>query len=142
MPAQNNVDKRPWLSVRYSAYMAHNTANKSLGEVLHDARVAQDWSLRDLAKKLDKTPSYLSDIENDRRIPAEDTLADLARLLKVDFDDLMARAGRFGDDAVRYMMRTPAAGVLLRKLADMNASPEVVDKFIKDADRITPRKKE
>lgn len=122
--------------------MAHDTQNRTLGEVLHDARVALDWSLRDLAKKLDKTPSYLSDIENDRRIPAEDMLGELARVLKLDFDDLMARAGRFGEDAVRYMMRTPAAGVLLRKLADKNAPPDAVDKLIKDADRLSTKKRE
>ncbi len=122
--------------------MAHEDKNRSLGEVVHDARVALDWSLRDLAKKLDKTPSYLSDIENDRRIPAEDMLVDLAKLLKLDFDDLMARAGRFGEDAVRYMMRTPAAGVLFRKLAERNAPPDTVEKFIKDAERLPGKKRE
>src|SRR6266478_3339626 len=115
--------------------MAHDTENKSLGEVVHDARVALDWSLRDLAKKLDKTPSYLSDIENDRRVPAEDMLADLAKLLKLDFNDLMARAGRFGEEAVRYMMRTPAAGVLFRKLAEQQASGQTVEKLLKMADQ-------
>jgi transcriptional regulator with XRE-family HTH domain len=122
--------------------MANSPENKSLGEVIHDARVALDWSLRDLAKRLDKTPSYLSDIENDRRVPAEGMLVDLAKLLKLDFNDLMARGGRFGDDAVRYMMRTPAAGVLFRKLAERNAAPDAVEKLIKEADRLPAKKKE
>jgi transcriptional regulator with XRE-family HTH domain len=118
--------------------MAHDISNKSLGEVIREARDKKDLSLRDLAKKLDKTPSYLSDIENDRRIPAEDMLQDLARLLDLDFDDLMARAGRLGEGAVRYMMKTPAAGMLFRKVSAHNLQEEQlkqlaaqVDEFVK-----------
>lgn len=118
--------------------MAHDISNKSLGDVIREARDKKDLSLRDLAKKLDKTPSYLSDIENDRRIPAEDMLQDLARLLDLDFDDLMARAGRLGEGAVRYMMKTPAAGMLFRKVSAHNLQEEQlkqlaaqVDEFVK-----------
>jgi transcriptional regulator with XRE-family HTH domain len=51
-----------------------NTENKSLGTVIRDARVKSGRSLREFAKLLDITPSYQSDIENDRRVPAEDLL--------------------------------------------------------------------
>lgn len=121
--------------------MAHTLDNRTLGEVVQEARAKTDLSLRDVAKRVDKTPSYLSDIENDRRVPSEEVLADLARLLKLDFDDLMARAGRFGEDAVRYMMRTPNAGVLFRRLAERDASPDTVDKFIKETERLPTKKK-
>ena len=108
--------------------------NRSLGEVIHDARARLKRSLRDVAKQLAITPSYLSDIENNRRVPSEEVLVKLAVVLHLDKDDLMARAGRFGDDAVRYMMRTPAAGVLFRKLADGKASGETIQKLLKVAD--------
>lgn len=114
--------------------------NRTLGEVIHDARTKLGLSLRDITKKLDITPSYLSDIENDRRIPSEEVLKNLADLLDLDCDDLMARAGRFGDDAVRYMMKTPATGVLLRRLAKEQASPETVQKLINKADQIAREK--
>jgi transcriptional regulator with XRE-family HTH domain len=115
--------------------------NRTIGDVIHDARAKLKLSLRDITKKLDITPSYLSDIENNRRVPSEEVLGKLAKLLELDYDDLMARAGRFGEDAVRYMMRTPAAGVLFRRLAEGKASGETVDKLLKLADRVIKSEK-
>ncbi|MGH9714005.1 MAG: helix-turn-helix domain-containing protein [Candidatus Acidiferrales bacterium] len=113
--------------------MAHD--NRTVGDVIHDARATLKLSLRDVTKQLDITPSYLSDIENNRRVPSEEVLAALGKLLRLDYDDLMARAGRFGDAAVRYMMRTPSAGVLFRRLAEGKASGETVEKLLKLANR-------
>ena len=90
--------------------MANTRGEKTLGEIIREARMATG-SLREFAKRLGITPSYMSDIENDRKVPAEDVLKKTADLLKLNFDDLMARAGRFGDDAERYMRRHPTAGV-------------------------------
>ena len=118
-----------------------NDDNRTIGDVIHEARVKLKLSLRDVTKKLDITPSYLSDIENNRRVPSEEVLGRLAKLLDLDYDDLMARAGRFGEDAVRYMMKTPAAGVLFRRLADGKASGETIDKLLKIAERELEKKK-
>lgn len=116
--------------------------NRTLGEVIHDARVKLDLSLRDVTKELHITPSYLSDIENDRRIPSEEVLVKLADFLHLEYDDLMARAGRFGDEAVRYLMKTPAAGVLLRRLAKHQASDQTMAEVLKAADKEIERQKE
>lgn len=116
-------------------------SNRTLGDILRDARLDLDLSLRDLAKKLDVTPSYLSDIENNRRVPSEEVLRSMAHTLRLDFDELMARAGRFGDGALRYMQRTPAAGVLFRKLADSDAPGDVVEKLIKQSEVLAGKKK-
>jgi transcriptional regulator with XRE-family HTH domain len=114
---------------------------KPLGDVIRDARVSAGMSLRDFAKALNKTPSYLSDIENNRRVPAEPVLRDIVGVLPLDYDDLMARAGRFGEHAVRYMMRTPGAGVLMRKLSDANASSEFLEKLTKLTDEAANEEK-
>jgi transcriptional regulator with XRE-family HTH domain len=116
--------------------------NKTIGDVIHDARAKLNLSLRDVTKKLEITPSYLSDIENNRRVPSEEVLGKLAKLLQLDYDDLMARAGRFGEDALRYMKRTPAVGVLFRRLAEGQASDKTVEKLLKVADREIGAKKE
>ena len=71
---------------------------QSLGNAIREGRVAKDMTLRELARELRISPSYLSDIENDRRVPAEDILRRIAELLNLSFDDLMALAGRFGED--------------------------------------------
>jgi transcriptional regulator with XRE-family HTH domain len=109
--------------------------NRTLGEVIHDARTNLKRSLRDVTKELDITPSYLSDIENNRRVPSEEVLSKLGTLLNLNYDDMMARAGRFGEDAVRYMMKTPAAGLLFRRLAEEQATGETIEKLLKQIGR-------
>ncbi|MGA2120360.1 MAG: helix-turn-helix transcriptional regulator [Bryobacteraceae bacterium] len=115
--------------------------NMTLGEAVHDARARLKLSLRDVAKSLAITPSYLSDIENDRRVPSEEVLRKLANFLGLDPDDLMALAGRFGEEAVRYMMKTPAAGMLFRRLAEVNASGDAIKELLKAANEAIEREK-
>lgn len=115
--------------------------SETLGDYVRAGRVAAGWSLRDLAARVDKTPSYLSDIENDRRVPSEETLQDISRLLKLDFDLLMAAAGRFGEDADRYLRRQPTAGILLRRLSTHNADRKDLEYLLKQLERLERRKR-
>lgn len=113
-----------------------NQAN-SLGETIREKRVAMDITLRELARRLDITPSYLSDIENDRRVPAEDVLQNIAKELDLPFDDLMGLAGRFGEAVERYVKRQPAAGVLFRRISQANLSNEALQKLTKQTERLS-----
>jgi transcriptional regulator with XRE-family HTH domain len=124
------------------AYMANTNQDKPLGETVRNKRVELDLSLRDLAKRLQLTPSYLSDIENDRRVPAEEVIRNIAQVLALDFDLLMARAGRFGDEAIRYMKRNPSVGVLFRRLAQHEASGDMVKDLIRRTESLAEKKKE
>jgi transcriptional regulator with XRE-family HTH domain len=120
--------------------MANTQDSKSLGDLIREARTPKG-SLRDFAKRLDITPSYLSDIENDRRIPAEEVLRRIAELLKLDFDELMAKAGRFGEEAERYMRKHPTVGVLFRKLSDSKTPDDDLAKLLRKAEELA-RKRE
>jgi transcriptional regulator with XRE-family HTH domain len=121
--------------------MANDISNQSLGDLIREARVAKGFGLREMARKIGKTPSYLSDIENDRRVPAEDVLQDIAHLLDVDFDELMARAGRFGEEAVRYMMKTPAAGMLFRKISEHKLPEEQLQELAARVEQLAKKKR-
>lgn len=110
------------------------TGQTSFGETLREARVKKGVSLRSVAGKLDITPSYLSDIENDRRIPSEDVLQQLATLLDLDFDDLMARAGRFGEEAERYLKHQPTAVKLFRRISESNLDEEQLKELLRAVD--------
>ena len=112
--------------------------SQSLGEWLRDARMNKDISLRALAGQLDITPSYLSDIENDRRVPAEDVLQKLTGALDLPFDDAMARAGRFGEQTDRYIKRQPEAVKLMRRVSAANLTAEELRKI----ELPSPRKNE
>jgi transcriptional regulator with XRE-family HTH domain len=107
-----------------------NTTHQSLGDVLRDARVAADLSLRQLATKLGITPSYISDIENNRRVPSEDVLRQFAETFDLKFDELMALAGRVGNDAERYLRQHPTAGVLFRRISDQHLSEDELKKLV------------
>ncbi len=135
-----SLDGFSWRGARFAANMANQTDVRTLGDVLREARVATDVSLRELARRLDIAPSYLSDIENDRRVPAEDVLRAMGEHLGLDFADLMARAGRIGDDAERYLRRHPTAGVLLRRIASAQLSDQQLKELVERADVLAKRK--
>lgn len=103
---------------------------ETLGDSIREARVRLAISVRGLAGELDLSPSYISDIENDRRVPSEGALRAISERLELDFDELMALAGRFGDDADRYMRRTPAAGVLFRRLTEQKMPNERIEELM------------
>jgi transcriptional regulator with XRE-family HTH domain len=113
---------------------------QTLGEVIHAARITSGRSLRELARDLSITASYLSDIENERRVPSEEVLRSIATLLSLDFDHLMALAGRFGDQADRYMKRHPAAGVLFRRISEKNLPDEDLRKLLEEVQDLAKRR--
>lgn len=112
---------------------------QTLGDFIRNARVAADLSLRELARRIDKTPSYLSDIENDRRVPSEDVLGLIANVIGVSFDDLVVRAGRVGEAVQRLVRRSPEAVRLFRTTPDLNE--EDLKKLRKEAERMAKKKR-
>lgn len=111
------------------------TEAKTLGDRIREARIRQGKSLRQVAKDLGITPSYLSDIENDRRVPAEATLLKIAELLELDFSDLMSLAGRFGEEAERYVRKQPMAVRLFRRIAQANLSEEQLKQLLEEIEK-------
>jgi transcriptional regulator with XRE-family HTH domain len=105
-----------------------SSKSNSLGDIVRDARTARKITLRKFSAMIDKSPSYVSDIENDRRTPSEGVLREICDLLELDFDRLMALAGRFGDETERQLRKTPSLGTLLRRLAEL--PPEEMESAI------------
>ena len=56
----------------------------------------QAKTLRGLARDLKLSPSYLNDIEYDRRTPSDEVIRQLAELLDSNADALLAAAGKVG----------------------------------------------
>ena len=96
--------------------------SETFGEAVRRQRLAKGLGIRELARALGLSASYISDIEYDRRVPSESVLRALARVLEADTEALMALSGRLGDEAEDYLRRTPAARELLRVLAKQRAS--------------------
>ncbi len=111
-------------------------STQTLGEIIREARLAKEKSLREVSKLLEITPSYMSDIENDRRVPSEEVLRNITNLLGLDFDHVMALAGRFGDNADRYMKKQPVAGVLFRRITENNLQEDELRELIRRAEEL------
>ena len=118
--------------------MAHT--DQTFGDFIRDARVRAELSLRALARRIKATPSYLSDIENDRRVPSEEVLQRIAEILSLEFEELVARAGRIGDEAERLARRSPDAVRLFRMAPslrddDLRALREQAEKMIQEREK-------
>lgn len=114
-----------------------NTKNRSLGDMIREGRARQGITLRAFAEKFSKSASYISDIENDRRIPAEPLLRDICNELSLSFDDAMGLAGRIGNEAERELRRTPSLGLLFRKMSDLPADDRevIIQRYLREVEK-------
>lgn len=111
----------------------------SVGDIVNEARVRKRLGLRALARELNIAPSYLSDIENDRRVPSEAVLRDMARVLELDFDQLMQEAGRLGEGAEQFLRDNQLAGRLFRRMARSQLDQEALEKLMSSLDELENR---
>ena len=102
--------------------------------------MAAGLSLRALARQLEVAPSYLNDIENDRRVPSEPVLMRIAAELGLDADLLLAAAGRVGEGAREYMKANPTAGVLFRRVSDAGLDEQALKKLLDQAEQIISKR--
>lgn len=99
----------------------------TLGAHLRAVRLARGRSLRDLAATLGISPSYLSDIETDRRIPSLRTLRELAAVLGEPVEVLGPLTGRLTDEMAEYIKTHPSAWTLLALLAEHDVNDSVIE---------------
>jgi transcriptional regulator with XRE-family HTH domain len=117
---------------------AANMADKTLGDVVRSGRTAKDIKLRELARRLEVTPSYISDIENDRRVPSEEVLGRIAAVLDLNLVDLVARAGRLGSEAERYLRDTPVATTLFRRISKERLTEDEIGELMDRVEKLRP----
>jgi len=91
-----------------------------------------DISLRELAKRLDCSPAFISDIELGRRYPSEKVLADIARVLKVKVEELRALDVRAPiDDIKRITLNDPTFALAFRTVIDKKISADELLELLK-----------
>jgi transcriptional regulator with XRE-family HTH domain len=111
----------------------------TLGQTIRDRRVEKTLGLREFARLIDITPSYLSDIENDRRVPAAAVLRVIATHLNLPFDELMARAGRLDEQTEQYLKRQPQAAVLFRRISENRLGKDALQQLLEHTERMAKR---
>ena len=90
-----------------------------IGAYIRQRREARKISLRDLATRLDLSPSYISDIELGRRYPSEEVLKKIAVALGESVSTLRAQDDRAPLDEIKRITETdPRFAAALRVLID------------------------
>src|SRR6202048_4779959 len=85
----------------------------SFGALVRREREAKEIGLREMAKKIGVSPTYLSKIERgDFNPPAEDKVKKIAEIIGRDSDELLALAGRVATDLTDIIRQRP------REMAD------------------------
>ena len=112
----------------------------NFGEFITQKRKEKEITLREMAKKLDITPPYLSDVEKDRRNPFNmEKLELLAKLLNLSEDDKVKmldlagkKRGEVAPDLPNYIMERDYVSAALRTARDLEAGEKEWQEFIED----------
>ena len=131
-------------TVRVQAYTlwVEEEIEMSLGDAINRSRMEKRVGLRALARELRIAPSYLSDIENGRRVPSEAILRRLSDRLDLDFDILMRQAGRLGEEAEEYIRHNELAGQLFRRIAGSQLDQEDLKRLLARLDQLEEQEEE
>jgi DNA-binding XRE family transcriptional regulator len=116
--------------------MVRRSRRVGFGRYIRQLRTAKGITLRDFARRLDVSPTYVSQIEQDRfDPPAEERIIGMARILDLDADELLARAGRVADDLPKIIRQHPREmAVFLRTAKGLSA--EEIEGLAKEAERL------
>ena len=86
---------------------------KSFGPLVRREREAKQIGLREMAKMIDVSPTYLSKVERDEfPPPTEARVRKIAEIIGHDADELLALAGRVASDLTAIIRQRP------REMAD------------------------
>lgn len=96
---------------------------EKFGAFIRREREAREIGLREMAKMIGVSPTYLSKVERDEFAPpAEDKVKAIAKIIECDADDLLARAGRVSTDISDIIKRQPVElSALLRTTKGLTA---------------------
>ena len=89
----------------------------SFGEFVRNTRLDLNIGLREFATKLNLSPAFISKMEiGDFKPPKEENIKKMARILKVDEDELLARAGKVSSEIINLIISNPKYYIeILRK---------------------------
>jgi ribosome-binding protein aMBF1 (putative translation factor) len=96
---------------------------EKFGAFVRRHREAKEIGLREMAKMIGVSPTYLSKVERDEfAAPAEDKVKAIAKIIGCDTDELMARADRVSSDLSDIIKRHPVElAALLRTTKGLTA---------------------
>ena len=111
-----------------------NILNKKFGTYIRELRIKNEIGQRELANKLGIAPSYLNDIEkNKRAAPKNNIIKKISLILKANLDLLNDLAGSskktLPPDIIDYVENNPKIISLIRSVKNNNLSEDDFDKI-------------
>ena len=87
---------------------------ETFGKKLRELRVKSDIGLRELARLINKSPGYLSDVEQDHvPPPSEDVILKIAEAMNVEKKELLAVAQKMDPEISSYVAQELSARLFL-----------------------------
>src|SRR5271165_1726454 len=110
-------------------------SGERFGEFVRRKREAKDIGLREMAKMIGVSPTYLSKVERDEFAPpVEEKVKSIAQIIGCDVDELLARANRVASDLSDIIKRHPVElAALLRTTKEF--STEDIARLARNAQR-------
>lgn len=110
-------------------------SGEKFGAFVRRHREAKEIGLREMAKMIGVSPTYLSKVEREEfAAPVEDKVRAIAKIIGCDADELMARAGRVSSDLADIIKSNPVElAALLRTTKGLTA--DEVTKLARQAQR-------
>ena len=110
------------------------TLKKRFGTLIRELRIKKELGQRELANKIGIAPSYLNDIEKEKRTaPKQTVIKKLSKFLDINIDELNDLAGiSKGDvapDIGEYIENNPKIVSLLRSIKENNLDEEQIKKI-------------
>jgi transcriptional regulator with XRE-family HTH domain len=91
----------------------------TFGKLLRSFRLKAGLGLRELARLIDKSPGYLSDVELENvPPPSEETIVQIANALNVEKKALLSSAKKVDPELSEYVAEQPQAADFLRMAKD------------------------
>ena len=88
---------------------------ETFGKKLRDLRIQTDVGLRELARLINKSPGYISDVEHDHvPPPSEDVILKIAAALNLNKKELLTAAQKMDPEISNYVAQKPEAADFLR----------------------------
>jgi len=114
--------------------------NETFGEVLTRLRESKDVTLRELARKMNISAPFLSDVEKNRRAPlTTERLKTVVEVLNLNADEereLMDAVARqkntIAPDIPEYIIERDYVSAALRTARDLDAGEEEWNKFVEE----------
>jgi len=96
--------------------------NIKFGAFVRQEREEREIGLREMAKMIGVSPTYISKVERDEfPPPAEDKVRKIAEIFNIDVDELLARAGKVSSDLSEIIREHPRElAALLRTTKGMS----------------------